>query len=105
MDKLVSMQADGYPILTSEWTLRQMIEFFKNGKHLNCRAGERFLIVNPWGKLTPCGMFRDHYDSQKVLLKEFSASNQCNECFTAIRANSEKTLYRLAADALLAIRR
>jgi len=104
VDQLVAMQKDGYPILTSEWTLRQMIEFFKGGRQPNCKAGTRFLIVNPWGRLTPCGMFRDEYDSQEELVAKFSKNNTCDQCFTAIRANSEKSPKRLLFDALRAVR-
>ncbi len=104
VDQLVAMQKDGYPILTSEWTLRQMIEFFKGGRQPNCKAGTRFLIVNPWAKLTPCGMFRDEYDSQEELVAKFSKNNTCDKCFTAIRANSEKSPKRLLFDALRAVR-
>ena len=104
VDQLVAMQKDGYPILTSEWTLRQMIEFFKGGRQPNCKAGTRFLIVNPWAKLTPCGMFRDEYDSQEELVAKFSKNNTCDKCFTAIRANSEKSPKRLLLDALRAVR-
>ena len=105
VDRLVAMQNDGYSILTSEWTLRQMIRFFESGRQPNCRAGKRFLIVGPWAKLTPCGMFRDTYESQADMNREFCARNECNECFTAIRANSEKSPYRLLVDALRAVRR
>ena len=104
VDQLVAMQKDGYPILTSEWTLRQMIEFFKGGRQPNCKAGTRFLIVNPWARLTPCGMFRDEYDSQEELVAKFSKNNTCDKCFTAIRANSEKSPKRLLFDALRAVR-
>lgn len=104
VDQLVRMQADGYPILTSPWTMNKMIEFFRRGEAPKCQAGRRFLIVNPQAKLTPCGMCRDMYDSQAELIREFTARNQCTECFTAIRANSEKSPYRLLADALRAVR-
>ncbi len=104
VDKLVSMQRDGYPIMTSEWTMRQMIRFFKNGQHPNCRAGTRFMIVGPTAELTPCGMFRETYSSQKDLQKRFASINDCDKCFTAIRANSEKSLYRLMVDALRVVR-
>jgi MoaA/NifB/PqqE/SkfB family radical SAM enzyme len=104
VDDLIVMQGKGFPILTSEWTLRHMIKFFETGKHPNCRAGERFLIVGPWAQLTPCGMFRDRYDSQRELKKEFTSKNKCADCFTAIRANSEKSPYRLLVDALRAAR-
>ena len=104
VNRLVKMQTDGYPILTSEWTMRQMIKFFENGYQPNCQAGRKFLIVNPWGELTPCGMCRDMFDSQRKLLNQFTKSNQCDKCFTAIRANSEKTPKRLLLDALRVVR-
>ncbi len=105
VDRLVDMQSDGYPILTSEWTMREMIKFFRNGEHPKCQAGKRFLIVGPWAKLTPCGMFRDHYDSHRELKRQFTARNRCTDCFTAIRANSEKAPLRMLSDAVRAVRR
>lgn len=104
VDKLVEMQNNGYPLLTSEWTMRQMIKFFKEGKQANCRAGDRFMIVNPWGKLTPCGMCRDMYDSPEDIKTKFVDHNTCEKCFTAIRANSEKAPGRMLKDALRAVR-
>ncbi len=104
VDKLVAMQRDGYPIVTSEWTMRRMIDFFRTGGAPGCQAGRRFMIVNPWGKLTPCGMCRDHYEDPRELVDTFTKKNTCTECYTAIRANSEKTPYRLLVDALRAAR-
>lgn len=104
VDRLVSMQNNGHPILTSEWTLRQMIEFFETGKQSACKAGKRFMIVGPWAKLTPCGMHRETYESQSELVQKFVVNNLCDRCFTAIRANSEKSPYRLLVDALRVVR-
>ena len=104
VERLVVMQGQGYPVMTSPWTMRQMIKFFAEGRQANCGAGKKFAIVNPWGKLTPCGMNREHYDSQKELVRKFSKHNKCESCFTAIRANSEKSPYRLLADALRVVR-
>jgi MoaA/NifB/PqqE/SkfB family radical SAM enzyme len=104
VEQLLEMQRNGYSILSSEWTLRQMIRFFRDGYQPNCMAGKRFLIVNPWGKLTPCGMFREMYDSREELVEKFTRHNKCNKCYTAIRVNSEKTLSRLLIDALRVIR-
>ena len=104
VDQLVKMQREGYPIMTSEWTMRQMIEFFKTSRQPDCKAGSRFMIVNPWAKLTPCGMFREQFDSQKELNEKFAQQNTCELCFTAIRANSEKSPYRMLSDALRVVR-
>jgi len=49
-------------------------------------------------------MFRDTYSSQKDLQQRFASTNTCDKCFTAIRANSEKSLYRLMVDALRVVR-
>ncbi len=105
VDRLVAMQKDGYPILTSEWTMRQMIDFFRTGRQPNCQAGKRFMIVGPTAQLTPCGMVRETYDSQKELICKFTNNNRCEQCFTAIRANSEKSPYRLLVDALRVVRK
>ncbi|MDH3889672.1 MAG: radical SAM protein [candidate division Zixibacteria bacterium] len=104
VEKLLAMQKEGYPILTSEWTLRAMMKFFKAGKHTNCKAGKRFAIVNPWGKLTPCGMVREQFDTQADMVERFTQENRCEKCFTAIRANCEKTPGRMLKDSLRAVR-
>ena len=105
VDDLLEMQRDGYMIHSSKWTLQQMIRFFEDGHQPNCKAGKRFLMVNPWGQLTPCGMIRDTYESQKDLVREFSNSNTCDECYTSIRVNSEKALVRMLFDALRVVRK
>ncbi len=102
VEKLIAMQESGYPIMSSAWTLRQMVKFFATGRREDCRAGNRFLIVTPWGKVSPCGMNRQGYDSREQLRREFSTTNLCDQCYTAIRANSEKSPYRLLLDGIRA---
>ncbi|UCC43474.1 MAG: radical SAM protein [Candidatus Zixiibacteriota bacterium] len=104
VDRLVAMQRDGYSILTSEWTMRQMIRFFRDGRQPGCTAGKRFLIVNPQGTLGPCGLITQYYDSQRQMLREFTKGNECEDCYTSLRVNSEKSLRRLLIDALRVIR-
>ena len=104
VDELVEMQKQGYPIITSEYSLRKMIDFYRTRSQPDCKAGKRFFIVNPWGKLAPCGIIQGRFDSQKELLKEFGNTNTCDMCYTAIRANSEKSAYRMLVDALRIIK-
>ena len=104
VDRLLSMQAEGYPIVTTEWTFRRMIRFFETGRQPDCRAGRRFLIVNPWAQLSPCGMYRDRYNSQTELVREFSDNNTCTECFTTIRSDSEGSPLRLFLNAVARVR-
>ena len=77
-----------------------MRSFFSNGGIPNCRAGEKFLIVNPDGALSPCGLILKKFDSQKELVRQFSKGNTCKDCNTSIRANSEKPIKKLVVESL-----
>ena len=93
-------------VFTSEFNFSKMIEWFETENSPDCKAGERFLIVGPDATLSPCGLILKKYKNQKELIKEFSKRNNCEQCFTSIRVNSEKTPMRLLKDNLkVAIRR
>ncbi len=104
VDQLAEMQTAGYPICTSEYSLHRMLDFFRKTAMPDCQAGRRFLIVNPWGKLAPCGLIQGQYDSQEELLECFTKTNRCEQCYTAIRANCEKSPSRMLRDAFRALR-
>ncbi len=87
-------------IYTSDHIFKVMPDFFKNGYIPNCKNGERFLNVNPEGTLSPCGLIRTDYKSQKELREEFSKSNTCVYCYTSIRGNSEKPAKYLVKDSI-----
>jgi len=105
VDRLIEMQNNGYPIATSEYSLRKMLDFYAARSQPDCKAGRRFFIINPWGKLAPCGIIHGEFDSQAELMEKFTKSNTCEMCYTAIRANSEKSPYRMIADALRIVRK
>lgn len=87
-------------VLTSDFVLDKMPEFFSNASIPKCRAGERFLIVNPDGRLSPCGLIIKHYESHRELKRDFMPGNTCTACFTSIRANTEKPVKYLIKDSL-----
>jgi MoaA/NifB/PqqE/SkfB family radical SAM enzyme len=87
-------------IYTSDYVFKNMIEFFEKGFLPNCRAGERFLVVNPDASLTPCGLIIEKYKSQKEIKQKFVKDNECEYCYTSIRANSEKPAKYLIMDSL-----
>ena len=87
-------------IFTSDYTFKNMIAFFENHEVPNCRAGEKFLVVNPAGSLSPCGLIIKNYSSQKDIKEQFLKTNTCAACFTSIRANSEKPVKYLILDSL-----
>ena len=36
-----------------------------------CRAGEKFMVVNPEGTISPCGLIIGSYDSQQEVVDCF----------------------------------
>ena len=91
-------------IISSDYTLKKMIEFFKEESFPNCRAGERFLVVNPDGTLSPCGLIIKKYKSQKEIKQDFMKNNNCVYCYTSLRANVERPEWYLVMDNIKALR-
>lgn len=87
-------------VRTSDFVFRKMIEYFEHGALPGCRAGERFLVVNPDGSLSPCGLIMGEYRSQREVVERFSRQNTCADCYTSIRGNSEKPARYLIMDNL-----
>jgi MoaA/NifB/PqqE/SkfB family radical SAM enzyme len=100
---LLAFRKDHGIIHTSEHVFSGMLEFFKNGRVGSCGAGARFLVVNPEGTLSPCGLVIRDYETRNQLLQAFSTRNTCGECYTSIRANSEKPVSSLVCDGLRAL--
>jgi MoaA/NifB/PqqE/SkfB family radical SAM enzyme len=97
---LLDMKKAHGHILTSDWVLSGMIRFFEEGEIPNCRAGERSMVVNPDGTMSPCGLLITDYPTREALLKEFTANNTCTACYTSTRANSERPVKNLFLDHL-----
>jgi len=90
--ELLEMNESNNNSFANEYTFNRMIEFFEKGTIANCRAGERFFIVNPNGKLSPCGLILKYYDNVKEMKNRFVKTNTCVDCNTCIRASCEKPL-------------
>ena len=89
-----------HTIVASDYVFIKMIEFFECQAIPNCRAGERFLVVNPDATLSPCGLIIKNYHSRRELLRDFLKTNTCSDCYTSIRANTEKPARYLILDSL-----
>jgi MoaA/NifB/PqqE/SkfB family radical SAM enzyme len=89
-------------IVASDFVFDKMVEFFRKKTIGGCRAGERFLVVNPDATLSPCGLIIRNYTSRKELMKDFIPTNSCGNCYTSIRANTEKPVRYLIKDSLRA---
>ena len=98
---LIDMKRNGVGILNSDSVLLDIYKFFREKGKGGCGAGRRFLVVRPEGTLNPCSMHRDRrYTSQKAILKDFSSHNECEDCYVAIRAYSDKPLWSLFKDVI-----
>ncbi len=84
------MKKAGKPVFTSESALWKYYDFMVTGHRAGCMAGERFLVVNPDGRLTPCAMVMAYYDDQESMRREFTCNNTCGACYISTRANAEK---------------
>ena len=61
INQLLEFKRKYKTIITSKYVFEKMVEFFENESIPNCRAGERFLVVNPDGTLSPCGLIITDY--------------------------------------------
>jgi len=100
IQKLLNWKEQHGTVFTAEYNFRKMIEFFENQSMPGCKAGKRFMIISPDGSISPCGLLIKNYPTRKKMIKEFSNKNDCTACFTSIRANSEKSPWRLIGDNL-----
>ena len=84
-------------IVSTPTTLDQMRRFFEKGGTPGCKAGHRFLVVTSSGWLQPCSMVFQKYalEDRCKMVEEFTRTNQCDECYVAIRANLDKTFPQL----------
>ncbi|MFH1132772.1 MAG: radical SAM protein [Pseudomonadota bacterium] len=100
VDQLLVFKKKHRTVFTSKYVFKRMIKFFENERMPNCRAGERFLVVNPEGTISPCGLIIGNYKSQKDVVENFLKNNTCEACNTSIRANTEKPWNVLLMDAI-----
>jgi MoaA/NifB/PqqE/SkfB family radical SAM enzyme len=100
IESLIAWKRERRNVLTSDWVLRGMIRFYEAGQLPGCRAGERSLVVNPDGTLSPCGLLVRDYATHAELKRDFTAHNVCGNCYTSTRGNSERPTRYLFSDHL-----
>ena len=98
MDEFIEIKKTKGNIINSGWTLKGTYEYFKNGTIPGCKAGLRYLVITPDGKMRPCSMFEKYYGSQKEMIREFVNQNDCGGCYVAIRAYLDKPYWKLLTD-------
>lgn len=91
-------------VFTSDYVLGRIPGYFRDGAVRGCRAGKRFFVVNPDGTLSPCGLIIRKYGSPAEIRKDFLRTNACAECYTSIRANTEKPVRYAILDNIRSVR-
>lgn len=105
MRRLRDFKRTRHNVLTSDWVMQGMVKFFEGGRMAGCRAGQRFLVVNPDGTLSPCGLLVRDYATFEEMRREFTAHNDCALCYTSSRGNSERPPRYLFLDHVSYLRR
>ncbi len=100
VNEIIALKRINKNIRTSDYVLGRIVEFFENGGIPKCRAGERFLVVNPDGTLSPCGLVITDYKTRAELMENFTRHNTCSACYTSSRADSERPFRYLATDTM-----
>jgi len=89
INDLIILKRQGIHLTNPELTLRDTLKFFEQGHMPNCKAGITFLVVMPDGSLIPCSLHRNKYATREEMIENFSRTNQCDNCYVAIRSYSE----------------
>ena len=89
VNDVIALKRQSGHLANPDRTLQDTLEFFEQGYVPNCKAGRRFLVVMPDGSLVPCSHHRSKYTGQKEMIRKFSRTNRCGNCYVAIRSYTE----------------
>jgi MoaA/NifB/PqqE/SkfB family radical SAM enzyme len=95
---MVEKRRDGTNwLVNSATTLEATRRYFDEGGSPGCKAGLRFLVVTSDGALQPCSMQFKRYrlGEQKRMVREFTSTNGCGQCYVSIRSYLDKSFPRL----------
>jgi MoaA/NifB/PqqE/SkfB family radical SAM enzyme len=100
LDMVEAMRDRTNWIVNSRSTLDATRRFFADGCAPGCKAGLRFLVVRSDGMLQPCSMqFRQFpLEERERMMREFTAGNQCGECYVSIRSYLDKSFPQLLGE-------
>jgi MoaA/NifB/PqqE/SkfB family radical SAM enzyme len=100
IQEVIDLKRSGEPVYNSERVLWRYCDFLCEGHKAGCKAGVRFLVVNPDGRMTPCAMVMSYFTDQPAMRREFSSGNACGGCYISTRANTEKSVGEFVSDHL-----
>ncbi len=97
LDRVEARRDPANWLVNAPTTLEATRQYFRDGGMPGCKAGLRFLVVTSDGALRPCSMQFQRYglSEQARMVKEFTKTNTCDECYVSIRSYLDKTFPRL----------
>lgn len=95
VEELIQLGRRKRHVANPENVLRDTMGYFENNGMPGCSAGRRFFVVMPDGALVPCSLHRQRYTSQREMVRDFTGSNECGQCYVAIRSYSDKPFWKL----------
>ncbi len=98
MDRMIELKRDNGHVVNSDWTLTGTYEFFKNDGAPGCKAGVRYMVVNPDGTMRPCSMFDYKFKSRDEMYEQFTKHNTCDACYVSIRAYLSESYWTLLSE-------
>ncbi len=100
-ERIKERMDDSNWIVNTETTIDETYQYLVDHGRGGCQSGRRFLVVTPDGKLQPCSMQFHKYDlpDRKKMIKEFTANNECDECYVSIRSYLDKGFWQLLFEA------
>jgi MoaA/NifB/PqqE/SkfB family radical SAM enzyme len=98
IERLQEIKHTNGHIVNSDWTLSGTYDFFKNDGAPGCKAGERYMVVNPDGTMRPCSMFDYKFKNREEMYENFVKNNTCDACYVSIRAYLSQSYWRMLSD-------
>jgi len=97
LDRVEARRDPSNWLVNAPTTLQATRRYFANGGSPGCKAGLRFLVVTAAGQLQPCSMQFQRYSLEERgrMVSEFTARNQCDECYVSIRSYLDKSFPQL----------
>ncbi len=95
---IVETRRDGTNwVVNAPTTMDATRKYFEHGGMPGCKAGLRFLVVTCDGSLQPCSMQFKRYPlhDQARMVREFTQTNTCDECYVSIRSYLDKNFPQL----------
>ncbi len=100
MDRLKARMPQAPWVISTCATLDATRRYFEDQGTPGCKAGLRWLVVTPDGAMQPCSMQFERFPlgEQQRMIEQFTAHNNCDQCYVSIRSMLDKSFPRLVSE-------